>query len=58
MDTQKLNWIKFLIGRIKEEELTPENKERLEEQRRQRKQPGGELKPFDGGIVNAYGEDN
>jgi len=54
LNAQELNWIKFLTGSVKENDLTPANKERLEQQRKRKQW----LKPFGGGIVNAFGDDD
>lgn len=57
MSEQELNWIEYLIGKIGEADLLPENRERLarERQARQEVLERGEvpIKPFDGGIVIA-----
>ena len=55
IDANELNWIGYLIGKIKEENLTPANHQRLDAQRERRQEiiAGGDvpLKPFGGGIV-------
>jgi len=62
LSTDEIEWAAFLIGKIESDELGPSNRLKLAQREAVREaqnivgDPG--LKPFPGGIVNPFGDDD